>query len=73
MLRLTKKIKSNEMKNETNIQIRNEFQKNKLVADRLAIKSLLLEGDRQLKYLSSITTNIDDGKIVGKGWPWERR
>jgi hypothetical protein len=32
-----------------------------------------MEGDRQLKYLSSITANIDSGKLVGKGWPWERR
>jgi hypothetical protein len=73
MLRLSSKIKTNEMKIETKIQIRNEFQKNKMVKDQLAIKSLLMEGDRQLKYLTSITTNIDSGKLVGKGWPWERR
>jgi hypothetical protein len=72
MLRMAMQIKTNNMKDETIKQIRFEFQKNKIIDDKLAIKSFLLEGDRQIKYLSSLIGNSSPDKVIGKGWPWER-
>jgi hypothetical protein len=72
MLRMAMQIKTNNMKDETIKQIRFEFQKNKIIEDKLAIKSFLLEGDRQIKYLSSLIGNSSPDKVIGKGWPWER-
>jgi hypothetical protein len=72
MLRMAMKMKTNNMKEETIKQIRFEFHKNKEIEDKLAIKSFLIEGDRQKKYLSSLIGNSLQDKVIGQGWPWER-
>ncbi len=87
MLRSTSKINdNNELKEQLNLQIKNEFKSKKDLSDPVAIKSLLTEGYRNLKkleelgpikaYSSDSWINIQDEEDkrgrVGEGWPWDK-
>jgi hypothetical protein len=72
MLKLTNQIEGKQLQNDTKIQILNEFRKNQFVEDKMAIKSMIMEGTKQLDFLKALSNNSKPQKVIGKGWPWEK-
>jgi hypothetical protein len=73
MVRSSRQIERQDLREDTLRQIRNEFQKNKNLQDKIGIKSLLLESRKQLSLLKSLSIpEAPLEKEVGVRWPWQR-